>query len=109
VPFEFRELPFVPRRVYTVQSVPVGTIRGRHALLSQRQILICVSGQIDVRIRSHDWLGAVTLDQPDTGLLVEPGVWTSQEFMFSGTVLLVMASAPHDPNGYVAEPDIDRG
>lgn len=107
VPIEFPHMPFVPARMFVIRDVPVGTVRGRHALAEQRQLLICFSGELEVMAR---WAGReekVLLDRPDVGLLVEPGVWHGLEFTTENAVVAVLASGLYDPDGYVAE-DSDR-
>ena len=108
VPFEGDQLPFVPNRIFIVQSVPAGTIRGCHAHLHQRHMLICVSGRVEVQVRFDHQHQSITLDQPQTGLLIEPGVWSSQRFITDDTILLALASGPYDPNDYTSEED-DHG
>jgi hypothetical protein len=43
------------------------------------------------------------LDQPQTGLLMESGVWSSQTFAADGSILVGLASAPYDRNDYQTE------
>lgn len=101
VPFTFDELPFEPRRLFVVSDVPVDTIRGRHAHLAQRQILICLSGRVEVEVRLNDQQRTIELARPESGLLIEPGVWAAQKFLRSKSVLLVLASGNYDPSDYV--------
>lgn len=105
--FEFELLPFLPRRAFVVQDVPVDTIRGRHAHLKQRQILVCLAGSVEVEVRLHDHRQSITLDRPQAGLLIEAGVWCSQRFITDGSILLVLASGRYDPEGYAPEA-VDR-
>jgi hypothetical protein len=107
VPVEFDALPFTPQRAFVVGDVPVGTIRGRHALGTQRQLLMCLAGRIEITVRRDDVEASVVLDQPQTGLLLEAGVWISLRFALDGSMLLVLASGAYDPSEYVQE-DGDR-
>lgn len=105
VPFE--QMPFPPHRVFVIRDVPRETIRGRHAHREQRQVLICLSGAVEVDIRLHDRRQSIVLNDPQTGLLIEPGVWSSLRFITDDSVLLGLASGDYDPEGYVAR-DADR-
>jgi dTDP-4-dehydrorhamnose 3,5-epimerase-like enzyme len=108
VPFEFDQLPFVPRRMFVVQDVPVQTVRGRHSHAKQRQIMICLAGRIEVDVRSGQHHASITIDHSQTGLLVEPGVWNSQKFVVDGSILLVLASGAYGPADYTTD-DADSG
>lgn len=103
VPFEFEQLPFLPRRMFVVRDVPIDTVRGRHALMEQQQFLVCLVGAVEVEARLHNHRQTIALDRPDVGLLIEPGIWSSQRFVADGSVLLGLASGDFDPQGYATE------
>ena len=46
LPIEFFDLPFAPKRVFTVTNVPKNEIRGQHAHYETEQIFICTNGSI---------------------------------------------------------------
>jgi UDP-2-acetamido-3-amino-2,3-dideoxy-glucuronate N-acetyltransferase len=96
VPIEFADLPFVPRRAFTISGVPTGTARGGHAHRSGRQFLMCPSGRVRIRLRDRNGEETVVLDRPDQGLLIEPGVWSEQVYELDETVLLVFVSKAYD-------------
>lgn len=100
LPLDFGQLPFVPCRAFLVRQVPLGQARGGHAHLRARQLMVCAAGEVAVELR-HDGLSArVTLRPDGNALLVEPGVWARQVYG-AGAALLVLASHPFDPDGYV--------
>jgi len=98
------ELPFVARRVFAVTHAPAGTVRGGHAHRSGQQLLVCLQGRIEVRIRAAGETQRVVLTPGAAGLLIGPGVWCSQTYLEDGAVLLALASDPYDPGSYVDEP-----
>lgn len=104
LPFAFDELPFTPVRAFVVKGVPTGTVRGRHAHLSGRQWLICVSGAIRMLMRSPSERIELTLDADDVALMIGPGIWCQQTYLTSDAVLLAFASDPYDPSSYVCDP-----
>lgn len=104
VPIEFPDLPFEPRRAFTVSGVPPGTARGGHAHRSGRQFLVCPTGRVEVRLRDRIGVETVVLDRPDRGLLIEPGVWSEQVYELDETVLLVFVSKPYDGASDLDEP-----
>ena len=105
LPLDFAALPFAPQRVFTVSAVNAGTQRGGHAHRANRQLLVCVTGRIDVTLRRGGEACDVPLTAGGPGLLIETGVWASQTYVSSDSVLLVLADAPFDADDYLdAEP-----
>lgn len=103
VPFEFQDLPFQPRRVFVTRDVPVGTTRGGHALKTDSQLLVRITGRIRVRLRYGDELEICVLDSSNVGLFVGPGIWFEQTYLEPESSLLVLASAPYDPTSYIRD------
>jgi len=99
--FNFDQLPFVPRRVFSVSQVPIGVVRGGHAHRSGEQLLGCLQGCIDVLMRFQGEEITVTLQSGPIGLLVGAGVWCEQKYITAGSVLLVLSSEPYDPASYI--------
>jgi dTDP-4-dehydrorhamnose 3,5-epimerase-like enzyme len=103
LPFDLGSLPFVPARIFVVKDVPVGTVRGGHAHREQQQLLFCLSGSLEVVLERGGESALVVLDSPATGLLIEPGTWSSQKFLEADSIELVFASGPYDPLEYIVE------
>jgi dTDP-4-dehydrorhamnose 3,5-epimerase-like enzyme len=103
VPFDFAQLPFTPCRSFVVTNVPVGTRRGGHAHARGQQILVCVAGAVEVRLRHHDIEQVVTLTAPSDALYVASGVWSEQVYRRPNSTLLVFASRPYDPTSYIRD------
>lgn len=103
LPFDFGSLPFVPARIFVVRDVPVGTVRGGHAHRLQQQLLFCLSGSLEVVLERGAESARVLLDSPAKGLLIEPGIWSSQTFLEVDSVELVFSSGPYDPLEYVVD------
>jgi hypothetical protein len=101
LPLHLAELPFVPRRVFAITDVPVGTERGGHAHRSGMQLLVCLQGRVEVLMRVADETLSLVLTPGASGLLLGPGVWCRQTYLEVGTVLLALASEPFDPGSYV--------
>lgn len=103
-PIEFQHLPFVPQRVFWVRGVPKGESRGHHAHYECQQLLICVQGEIEVRLFNGIYTDVKTLRSGDS-ILVNTFVWDSQKFLTGDDVLLVLASLPYDKNDYILDRD----
>ncbi len=101
LPMELGQLPFVPRRLFTIAEVPAGAVRGGHAHRCGQQLLVCLQGQVQALLRRGSGSGCATLLPDGPGLLVGPGVWCQQTYQLPGSVLLVLASEPYDPGSYL--------
>ena len=97
LPIEFEQLPFMPRRVFTVAGMPKGTVRGGHGHKGGQQLLICLHGQIEAMLRRGNEEAQALLLPAGPGLLFGPGVWCRQTYVTANSVLLVFASEPYDP------------
>jgi hypothetical protein len=104
IPFNFDDLPFVPKHAFAVRGVPAGTARGGHALRSAQQILICLTGQMKVLLRDRTTSATIILDKPHTALLIRAGLWAEQTYLLPDTVMLVFSSEPFSPENYAPEP-----
>lgn len=99
-PIEFVDLPFTPRRVFTVADVPAGTVRGEHGHHTGQQLLVALQGRIDILLRYKQQEASVVLLPTEPGLLLHAGVWCRQTYAQAHSVLLVLASDAYDPASY---------
>ena len=104
IEFDYAALPFEPRRSFVVENVPKGTTRGGHAHKSCEQLLVCLRGQLTVRVVFRNRSAEVVLDGPYVALYMAAGVWAEQTYDKDGTCLLAFASQPFDPDSYLPEP-----
>ena len=94
-------LPWVPVRFFTITEVPQKELRGYHAHKSVKQLLVCVTGKLEVLIDDGNQRESVVLQNSNEGLLLDAMVWSSQSYLVPGTVLLVLCSEKHSPEGYI--------
>jgi dTDP-4-dehydrorhamnose 3,5-epimerase-like enzyme len=95
------EIPFEIKRVYFIQGVSVGAVRGAHTHKETSQALFCIKGSIKIMLDDGKTKQTVLLKKPNIGVLLEPGVWHEMQDFKSDTILLVLASERHDPADYV--------
>ena len=104
-PFEWRDIPFRPRRVFVLHDVVEGARRGGHAHHRLHELIIAVSGSFDVSTRDeygwHRW----HLSRADSGLYVPPNVWRYLANFSGNSVALVLASTPYNRRDYVRDMD----
>ena len=91
LPIEFNELPIVPKRIFTVNNVPENLIRGNHSHFETIQMLICISGEIEVIL--HDGVSeeSHTIRKGEY-ILVDKLIWDSQKFLTKDSNLLLEIS-----------------
>jgi hypothetical protein len=102
-PFDFDDLPFMPRRAFVVQPAHAGTVRGGHANRTARQLLVRLAGVIEVELSYRGAESRIRLDETGTALLLEPLVWARHTYVTADAQMLVFASEPFDPSSNIAE------
>ncbi len=99
------QVPFEPRRFFTVFSVPTGDVRGEHAHRTCHQLLIAAAGSLSVVVDDGRSSAEVRLDNPVLGLHIPPMVWGVQYKYSSDAVLAVLASRAYDAEDYIRDYD----
>jgi UDP-2-acetamido-3-amino-2,3-dideoxy-glucuronate N-acetyltransferase len=94
-------LPFQPQRCFLVYDVPTKELRGEHAHRQCEQLLICVSGSVNVLCDDGEHRQEFVLDSPEIGLCIGPMVWGTQYRYTKDAVLMVLASLPYDAGDYI--------
>lgn len=97
------DLAFEIQRVYYLYDVPAGAVRGGHAHKELRQLIVAGSGSFAVVLHDGSKRRAVSLNRPDVGLLIVPGIWRELEEFSSGSVCLVLASEPYRESDYIRD------
>ena len=96
-------IPFKIKRVYYLYDVPSDAYRGGHAHKNLSQFLISLSGSFEVHLKDGMRDIKITLNKPNKGLLIKPGIWRSLENFSSGSVCLVIASEVFDEEDYIRD------
>ena len=97
-------LPFTPHRMFLVDHVPAGQVRGDHAHRECHQFLVCTAGSVEVElIEPSEKTSVITLEGPDRGLHIPPLVWARQRYRDPNSQLLVLASHPYSPAEYITD------
>lgn len=94
-------IPYNIKRVYYLYDVPSDAYRGGHAHKNLYQFLIPLSGSFAVILKDGKNTKTITLNKPDKGLLIVPGIWRELENFSSGSVCLVLASEEYDEADYI--------
>jgi dTDP-4-dehydrorhamnose 3,5-epimerase-like enzyme len=97
------EVPFKINRVFYLYDIPSGEDRGAHAHKECHQFLVAASGAFDVEVDDGTNKKIFSLNQPNLGLHVPPGIWAAELNFSSGAICLVLASHPYQENDYIRE------
>lgn len=97
------EIPFEIQRVYFLHHVPAGESRGQHAHRSMKQVLVCVSGSVEISL--FDGLNSrkIILDSPTRGLYIPPMIWRGLSNFSNSCVVLSVVSNIYDEEDYIRD------
>jgi len=98
-----KNVPFDVKRLYYLYDIPGGEDRGGHAHKELRQLIVAASGSFDVMLDDGINKKIVTLNRPDYGLFVIPGIWRELMEFSSGAICLVLASDGYSEYDYLRE------
>jgi hypothetical protein len=96
-----KNFPFEVKRIYYLYDIPGGGDRGGHAHKALRQLIVAASGSFDVLLDDGENKKVVTLNRPNYGLLVVPGIWRELMEFSSGAICLVLASHLYSAEDYI--------
>lgn len=98
-----KNVPFDVKRIYYLYDIPGGEDRGGHAHKELRQLIVAASGSFNVLLDDGLNKKVVTLNRPDYGLLVVPGIWRELMEFSSGAICMVLASEIYKENDYLRD------
>tara|TARA_Y100001958_G_C20918318_1_gene333611 strand:+ start:121 stop:531 length:411 start_codon:yes stop_codon:yes gene_type:complete len=101
-------IPFEIKRVYYLFDTKHDVVRGMHAHLSLKQVILCVTGSCKILLDNGVSKDTVFLDSPTKGLLIESLVWREISDFSPDCVLLVIASEHYDESDYIRSYTIFR-
>ncbi len=98
-------VPFSIKRVFYIYDVPGGETRGGHAHKENAQVLIALSGALDLHLTDGREERVYRMDRANRGVLIPPGVWDSMHNFTTGTTVLVLCSQHYDEDDYIRDFD----
>lgn len=94
-------VPFEIRRVYYIYKTQENIVRGHHAHKKLRQLLVAVSGSVEIHCEYNGKKDVFVLDTPEKGLLIDGLVWHTMEKFSPDCVLMCLASDFYDEADYI--------
>lgn len=98
-----QDIPFSPKRWFTIFDVPGSRVRGSHALRSCEQFFVCVKGHCAMVVSNGRDKQELRLDEPALGLHIPAMIWFTMYKFSSDAVLLVFASSLYDQDDYIRD------
>ena len=98
IPIDFDELPFTPKRVFIVNSVPQSITRGQHAHKQCKQVILCLTGEVWIITYNGEYVPNILF--PGQAIYIPPMIWCSQVFYDNGNIE-VFASEKYDEDDYI--------
>ena len=97
------EIPFEVNRVFYLYDIPGGESRGAHAHKECHQFLIAATGSFEVELFDGTVRRTVSLNRPNIGLHIPPGIWASEVNFSSSSICLVLASHNYQEEDYIRD------
>lgn len=98
---ELDQIPFPIARAYWIYDVPGGENRDGHAFRENEEVIIALSGALDVTWRRGSETQTVQLNRSYYGLFVPAGTWRELKNFSTNAVALVLASRAYADADYV--------
>jgi hypothetical protein len=100
---DFKDIPFIPQRVFWMAEIPDGETRGHHAHRTCEQFLIVFSGEVTARVELSS--GTTFMHQLAAGetLYLATHQWLVLSSFSPDCVLTVLASEPYNEDEYMRD------
>jgi dTDP-4-dehydrorhamnose 3,5-epimerase-like enzyme len=102
---EETHFPFEIKRAYWIYDVPGGQIRGGHAFRKQHEMIVALSGSLDVIVDDGTDRRIYSLNRSYYGLYIPSGIWRQMENFSTNSLALVLSSTEYLEEDYVRDYD----
>jgi hypothetical protein len=100
MPIDFAALDFSPLRSFLINGRD-GVVRGGHAHRQGAQLLLRISGDIQIDLVFEGEEHTVTLGPDANAMMLCAPVWSRQTYRGESPGLLVFSDQPFDPSDYL--------
>ena len=97
------DLPFATKRIYYLYDIPGGESRGGHAHKELYQVITALGGSFDILLDDGIRKRIFSINRPDMGLLIVPGIWREIFNFSSGCTCFVLASEKYSETDYMRD------
>lgn len=99
------DIDFNIARVYFLYDLAEDAMRAAHAHRELNQVYLAMSGSFDVHLTDGRISETITLDKPNCGIVIRPGVWRKIDRFSPGAVCFVLASEVYREEDYIRDYD----
>ncbi len=104
VPIESKhDIPFDIKRIFYVYGVKNQDDRGKHSHYKTKQVLICLSGKIDVIVDDGVHRKKYRLSKPYEAVYIPEMIWDEQNYLSEDSLLLVLSNTYYDTDDYIED------
>ena len=104
VPIESKhDIPFDIKRIFYVYGVKNQDDRGKHSHYKTKQVLICLSGEIDVIVDDGVHRKKYRLSKPYEAVYIPEMIWDEQIYKDENSVLLLLANTVYNHLDYIED------
>jgi hypothetical protein len=98
-------IPFEIKRVYWIYDVPGGAVRGGHAFFENVEVIIALSGSLDVVLYNGREEFRYNLNRSYYGLYVPNLYWRSMDNFSTNSLALVLSNVEYTAKDYIFDKD----
>ena len=100
---EEKHFPFKIKRAYWIFDVPGGQVRGGHAFKQQHEMIVAISGSMDVIVEDGTNRKVFSLNRSYYGLYIPSGIWRQMENFSTNSLAIVLSSTKFSVEDYIRE------
>ena len=95
------QIPFDIKRTYFISEVPRGELRGDHAFRKSTEVIVALSGSLDVVLNDGKNEIKYSLNRSDFGLYVPNLIWRRMENFSANAFVLIVSSISYNAADYI--------
>lgn len=100
---EEKHFPFKIKRAYWIYDVPGGQVRGGHAFKQQHEMIVAISGSLDVIVEDGTTRDVFSLSRSYYGLYIPSGIWRQMENFSTNSLAMVLSSTEFFEEDYIRD------
>ncbi len=97
------QIPFDIKRIFYIFDLSGNSVRGNHANLYSKFVLICLHGHCKVKTHDGQNYSTFNLDNPDIGLFIDKLIWKEMYDFSTDAVLIAITDQLYNPKEYITD------
>lgn len=100
---ENNHIPFTVERTYWIYDVPGGEHRGGHSYIKNKELIIALSGSLDVVVDDGVKKKVFSLNRSYYGLYIPNGMWRHLENFSTNALAFIVSSTIYNEADYIRD------